>query len=566
VFLSILLLLCVFVECPPASSARRNRRFFVVGQAARRVFSSVALQHNTDNRAEQTAEAGQADINLGRGNTSKNRSSSCRSLPAMSSGVELAAHEVPEITRAHGAQDAEQPGAECKIRDEATKPVPTGGASYLSYLTRLSSAWPDCPSVEVAFQGLSCAVRNDQTIADAQTRARVARKQTTEENEEESAVILSKADENIPNLAKATWGIAKAPIDMVAGIYRSVARKVNQEEVLQTVYPCSGVIKPGRMTLVIGAPGAGKSQLLQALSGRLPLSQNSSVGNGQAGVITYNGLSRAELAAKGIPLTRLCAYVGQSETAFPTLSVTETLEFGKQNACADIKLLRESGNIDTELEQSDARRTELLLDMMGLSECKNTPIGNDLLRGVSGGQKKRVQLAEALLTNARIYALDEVSTGLDSAVTLHLFSQLKAACESTGMTVITALQQPTPETYALFSDLILMREGRVVYHGPRSGVTNWMRAAMEVPFVPSQLEEAGFLLDLLSDPKTALEKARIAHHHAQKTEREQQHAKASAAAAAAVTAADEVSNSSSSSPPLRRTPTVRVKRTFPRPQ
>src|SRR5689334_7945552 len=101
----------------------------------------------------------------------------------------------------------------------------------------------------------------------------------------------------------------------------------------------------------------------------------------------------------------------------------------------------------------------MLIQMLGLSECATTVVGNDLLRGVSGGQRKRVNLGEMLLTNARAFFLDEVSTGLDAAVTLHIFSALKQACAINRMAVVTALLQPTPETYALFDDTI--------FHGPR---------------------------------------------------------------------------------------------------
>jgi len=111
----------------------------------------------------------------------------------------------------------------------------------------------------------------------------------------------------------------------------------------------------------------------------------------------------------------------------------------------------------------------------------------------------------------RLYALDEVSSGLDSAVTLHIMNALKGACQLTGSSVVTALQQTTPPTYALFDDVILMREGRVLYHGARTQVKGWLREVMHVPFIPTELEEAGFLVDLLSDPKQAMDKANIAY-------------------------------------------------------
>jgi ABC-type multidrug transport system ATPase subunit len=245
----------------------------------------------------------------------------------------------------------------------------------------------------------------------------------------------------------------------------------------------------------------GKSVLLRALAGRL------SHDSGLSGELRYNGLTGAECRARGIHVTRLASYVGQNDLQFPVLTVEETLDFAKDNGVADVELL----NPDESLRKMDGRRTELLMDLLGLTECKSTAIGSDLMRGVSGGQKKRAQLGETLMSNARIYALDEVSNGLDSAVTLHIFSALRQACGVNQSSVVTALQQVTPETYALFDDIILMRDGHVLYHGAREGITTWLREVMHVSAIPASLEEAGFLVDILSDPKQAFEKAALAH-------------------------------------------------------
>ena len=104
-----------------------------------------------------------------------------------------------------------------------------------------------------------------------------------------------------------------------------------------------------------------------------------------------------------------------------------------------------------------------------------------------------------LLTNARAFFLDEVSTGLDAAVTLHIFSALKQWCAINNSSVVVALLQPTPETYALFDDVILMRDGHCVFHGPRDDVAPWLWeiAGLEVPH---GVDEAGFVVDYLNDP------------------------------------------------------------------
>ena len=144
--------------------------------------------------------------------------------------------------------------------------------------------------------------------------------------------------------------------------------------------PVSGVIKPGTMTLVLSPPGGGKSTFLRALTGRLNGDE------GLAGDIYFNGLTVPECEARGIHVTRLCSYVGQGDVSFPVLTVQETLEFAKLNGVGEVELLRKDGKPNVELEEMDAKRTTLLMELLGMMECKDTIIGSDLLRGISGGQ------------------------------------------------------------------------------------------------------------------------------------------------------------------------------------
>ena len=112
-------------------------------------------------------------------------------------------------------------------------------------------------------------------------------------------------------------------------------------------------------------------------------------------------------------------------------------------------------------------------------------------------------LGEMLLSNSRVLALDEVSTGLDAAVTLHIFSALRDACRISGMAVITSLLQATPETYALFDDVLLLRHGYTVYHGRRTDIPRWLKETCGVELPPGT-DEAGFLVAFLTDPDLAV--------------------------------------------------------------
>lgn len=159
---------------------------------------------------------------------------------------------------------------------------------------------------------------------------------------------------------------------------------------LKALQPCSGRIRPGSMTLVLAPPGHGKTTLLKALAGRLLHDSN------LTGTVRYNNLTAEENLARGVHISRLGSYVGQSDLLFPELTVTETLRFSSQSSLPDPRLLIETPNLSAEdraivneLIELDAKRPEFLIQLLGLSECAQTIVGNDLLRGVSGGQKKR---------------------------------------------------------------------------------------------------------------------------------------------------------------------------------
>ena len=93
--------------------------------------------------------------------------------------------------------------------------------------------------------------------------------------------------------------------------------------------------------------------------------------------------------------------------------------------------------------------------------CSETLIGNDQIRGVSGGQRKRVTTGELLVSPKKTLFLDEISTGLDSATTFQIMRTLRHFAHLRQATMLIALLQPTPETYHLFDDIMLLSEGEL---------------------------------------------------------------------------------------------------------
>ncbi|KAJ8769245.1 hypothetical protein K2173_001835 [Erythroxylum novogranatense] len=251
----------------------------------------------------------------------------------------------------------------------------------------------------------------------------------------------------------------------------------------------SGVVQPGRMTLLLGPPGSGKSTLLLALAGKIDKSLKTT------GEITYNGHKLKEFFVR-----RTSAYIGQTDTHIAEITVRETLDFaarwqGANEAFAGFmkdlvnlekeRKIRPSLEIDAFMKASvvGSRRhsisTDYVLRVLGLDVCSETVVGNDMLRGVSGGQRKRVTTGiymEMIVGPRKTLFMDEISTGLDSSTTYQIVKCIGNFVHEMSGTVLMALLQPSPETFDLFDDLLLLSEGYVVYQGPRAEVLEFFES------------------------------------------------------------------------------------------
>jgi ABC-type multidrug transport system ATPase subunit len=243
----------------------------------------------------------------------------------------------------------------------------------------------------------------------------------------------------------------------------------------------SGIIPPGRMTLLLGPPGAGKTTLLTALAGKLQHGTNLKV----RGDITYNGHTFKDFWAQ-----RTAAYVNQVDNHLAELTVRETFDFAsrcqgvghKAEELAELERLeREQGIMpdpaidafmksETREGKRESLVTDYIIKILGLEVCADTPVGNAMIRGISGGQKKRVTTGEMIVGPKKTLFLDEISTGLDSSSTYQIMKCLRDFTHFRQATVVIALLQPPPETYDLFDDILLLSEGHIVYHGPREEV------------------------------------------------------------------------------------------------
>ncbi|TVU10992.1 hypothetical protein EJB05_44550, partial [Eragrostis curvula] len=273
----------------------------------------------------------------------------------------------------------------------------------------------------------------------------------------------------------------------------------SRKRTMPILHDVSGIIKPRRMTLLLGPPGSGKTTLLLALAGRLDKHLKVS------GRVTYNGHGMEEFVPQ-----RTAAYISQYDRHIAQMTVRETLAFSAR--CQGVgsrfdmltELLRreKAANIKPDPDasalggqQADVA-TDYILKVLGLEICADIMIGNELIRGISGGQRKRVTTGEMLVGPARTLFMDEISTGLDSSTTFQVVNSIRQSIHVLGGTAIISLLQPPPETYNLFDDILLLSDGHIVYQGPREDVLDFFES---VGFrCPARKGVADFLQEVTS--------------------------------------------------------------------
>ncbi|XP_057544325.1 ABC transporter G family member 5 [Amaranthus tricolor] len=213
--------------------------------------------------------------------------------------------------------------------------------------------------------------------------------------------------------------------------------------------------KPWEILAIVGPSGAGKSSLLEVLAGKLsPQSGSIFVNNNAIDKPNFNKIS---------------GYVTQKDMLFPLLTVEETLMF---SAKLRLKL---------PLLELNSRVTSLLQEL-GLDHVANTRVGNDGIRGISGGERRRVSIGVDVIHDPKVLILDEPTSGLDSTSALQIIDMLKNMAETRGRTIILSIHQPGFRIVKQFNSILLLANGTVLHHGTvdRLGF-NLVQMGIELP-------------------------------------------------------------------------------------
>jgi len=192
----------------------------------------------------------------------------------------------------------------------------------------------------------------------------------------------------------------------------------------------------------MGASGGGKTSLLDVLADRKDAA-------GVSGTVLVNGKPRDKAT-----FMHQSGYVVQDDVVMGTLTVRENLMFS-----ANLRL-PESISVEEK-----ARRVEEVIEELGLGKVADSKVGNEMVRGVSGGERKRVNIGMELITSPSMLFLDEPTTGLDASTSMNVLRILKRLSLK-GRTIVLSIHQPQSKIFELFDSVTLLTDGHIVHHGP----------------------------------------------------------------------------------------------------
>uniref|UniRef100_A0A8C1XC41 ATP-binding cassette, sub-family G (WHITE), member 2a n=1 Tax=Cyprinus carpio TaxID=7962 RepID=A0A8C1XC41_CYPCA len=250
-------------------------------------------------------------------------------------------------------------------------------------------------------------------------------------------------------------------------------RKLTQKSILIQL---NGIMRPG-LNAILGATGSGKSSFLDVLAARKDPA-------GLSGEVLIDG------APQPPNFKCLSGYVVQDDVVMGTLTVRENLRFS-----AALRL-------PTSIRQREKdEKVEKLIQELGLSKVADSRVGTQLIRGISGGERKRTNIGMELIIDPPVLFLDEPTTGLDASTANSVLMLLKRMASS-GRTIILSIHQPRYSIYRLFDSLTLLVGGRLVYHGPAQDALNYF---MQIGYTcEPHNNPADFFLDVINGDSTAV--------------------------------------------------------------
>ncbi|KAL7477754.1 hypothetical protein ACHAW6_003548 [Cyclotella cf. meneghiniana] len=249
-------------------------------------------------------------------------------------------------------------------------------------------------------------------------------------------------------------------------------RRGEEKKLLHDVW---GEVPPGEITAIMGPSGAGKSSLLNILSGR-------SRSTSSLSIESEIRMNEFKVDPTDIEVRKQIAFVAQDDSLSFTATPREAIRFS-----AKLRLPR----ITTDDEIDDL--ADKMLAELGLSACADTMIGGALIKGISGGERKRTSVGVELVTKPSLVFLDEPTSGLDSFSAMQVIKVLKKIAHA-GCSVLFTIHQPSSDVFNSFDRLILLNKGMVMYQGPVNEVPEYF-AKHNHP-MPPNYNPADWIMDV----------------------------------------------------------------------
>ncbi|KAL0937274.1 ABC multidrug transporter [Colletotrichum truncatum] len=219
------------------------------------------------------------------------------------------------------------------------------------------------------------------------------------------------------------------------------------------LHDITGQVRPGEMLLVLGRPGSGCTSLLKVISNHREEFHHVS------GDVRYGNLG-----PKGAQQFRNQIVMNtEDDLHFPTLEVEQTLNFATSTKLP----ARKPDNVVSANEWT-SQKTDAILKSLAISHTKDTMVGDEVIRGVSGGERKRVSIAEVMATQATVQCWDNSTRGLDASNALDFVRVLRKMADEEHKSIIATLYQAGNGIYDLFDKVLVLAEGREIYYGPTS--------------------------------------------------------------------------------------------------
>ncbi|KAF8905939.1 pleiotropic drug resistance ABC transporter [Gymnopilus junonius] len=243
-----------------------------------------------------------------------------------------------------------------------------------------------------------------------------------------------------------------------------------------------GVVRPGEMLLVLGRPGSGCSTFLKAIA-------NQREGyHTFKGDVYYDAFTPEEIRKH---YRGDVQYSPEDDVHFPTLTVDQTIHFAAKTRAPEARIRGLSR------DEYTRKVTDILTTIFGLEHVRTTPVGDAHIRGVSGGERKRVSICETLATRSLVTSWDNSTRGLDSSTALEFVRALRIATDLMNHTTIVSIYQAGESLYKTFNKVCLIYEGRTAYFGPANLARQYF---IDMGYVPAPRQTTADYLVALTDP------------------------------------------------------------------